>query len=64
VRIEHWRHCAYQAGISSGGARARQVAFKRAHEKLVEGKHVCAWEEYRWPASLAGEQGLQTTNAL
>jgi hypothetical protein len=63
VRIEHWRHCAYQAGISSGGARARQVAFKRAHEKLVEGKHVCAWEEYRWPASLAGEHGLQTTNA-
>jgi hypothetical protein len=49
VTVEQWRTYAYQAGISdSAEARARQVAFKRAHETLVGEKHVGAWGDYRW----------------
>ena len=52
VTVEQWRTYAYQAGISdSNEARARQVAFKRAHETLVGGKHVGAWGDYRWLAN-------------
>ena len=52
VTVDQWRGCAYQRGISdSTEPRARQAAFKRAHEALVAGKHVSAWGEHRWPAN-------------
>jgi hypothetical protein len=52
ITVEQWRTYAYQTGISdSTEARARQLAFKRAHEALVGGRHVNAWEEYRWLAN-------------
>lgn len=48
VSVHQWREYAYWEGISSGGARAKQQAFKRAAERLVSAKKVCRWEGWVW----------------
>ena len=49
IKVEAWRTYAYQSGISDSGEQdARRKAFQRAHETLVGGDHVKAWDEYRW----------------
>ncbi len=58
VTVEKWRTYAYQSGISdTDDADARRMAFRRAHETLIGGQHVSAWEEFRW---LAGQGGGRT----
>jgi hypothetical protein len=50
VTMDQWRDYAYRQGISgSPEKRARQVAFQRAHESLVDGKQVAVWEPNVWP---------------
>jgi hypothetical protein len=48
VSVHQWRGYAYWEGISSGGARARQRAFKRAFDKLVSTKKVSTWDGWVW----------------
>ena len=50
VTVDQWRTYAYQSGISdTDNDDARRMAFKRAHATLIGGKHVVAWDNYRWP---------------
>jgi AAA domain len=52
VTMEQWRSYAYHAGISdTADPDARRMAFRRAHERLIAGKHVVAWSDHRWPAT-------------
>jgi AAA domain len=52
VTVDQWRTYAYQLGISdTADPDARRMAFKRAHEALVAGKYIAAWNEYRWPTT-------------
>jgi hypothetical protein len=48
VTVADWRRYAYQAGISTGGERARQKAFERASEWLNGKKRVGVWNEFVW----------------
>jgi hypothetical protein len=49
VTVDQWRTYAYQSGISdTDNDDARRMAFKRAHATLIGGKHVIAWDNYRW----------------
>jgi AAA domain len=49
VTQTQWRDYAYRQGITgSDDARARQLAFQRAHETLVSAKQVAVWEPYAW----------------
>ena len=48
VSVDLWRRYAYQSGISSGEDRAKQQAFKRAHDTLVAKELVGAWGDDRW----------------
>jgi hypothetical protein len=44
-----WREYAYQLGISpSDKDRAKQQAFKRATEDLLEAKRIGTWGEFFW----------------
>lgn len=50
--VEHWRDYAYRRGIStSAEPRARQLAFRRATEHLVEGRDVGIWDDRVWICS-------------
>jgi len=40
VTVDEWRKAAIEGGISEGGKRACEIAFKKAREALVEGGHV------------------------
>jgi AAA domain len=51
VTIADWRKYAYQAGISTGGDRARQKAFERASEWLNGKKRIGIWNEFVWIAN-------------
>lgn len=52
VKVETWRRYARQSGISaSSEPAALKKAFDRAHTKLIDGKHVGTWGEFRWIAS-------------
>jgi hypothetical protein len=52
VTVDQWRAYAYQSGISdTDTVDAKRVAFKRAHDALVAGKHVSAWADHRWAAT-------------
>jgi hypothetical protein len=52
MKRDIWRVYAYESGISDAVDRdARRMAFKRAQETLVAGKHVAAWSDYRWPTT-------------
>jgi hypothetical protein len=49
VTFEQWRTYAYRRGIStSDEPRARQQAFKRATEYLIDEEHVGAWDNQAW----------------
>jgi hypothetical protein len=49
VEISKWREQAYRRGISDGQTdRAKQLAFKRAHDQLVAFNQVGVWEEFAW----------------
>jgi hypothetical protein len=48
VSVDLWRRYAYQSGVSSGEDRAKQQAFKRAHDTLVAKELVGAWGDDRW----------------
>jgi hypothetical protein len=50
VSVHQWRGWCYWEGISSGGARAKQQAFKRAFDRLLATNKVCAWEGWVWIA--------------
>jgi hypothetical protein len=43
-----WREYAYKSGISSGGNRAQQKAFKDATTKLVASRIVGTWDGWYW----------------
>ena len=43
-----WREYSYKSGISSGGDRAQQKAFKDATAKLVAGRIVGTWDGWYW----------------
>jgi len=46
---DRWREYAYQLGISlSDKDRAKQQAFKRATEDLLEAKRIGTWGEFFW----------------
>jgi hypothetical protein len=49
VTVEQWRTYAYRLGVSgSSEARARQLAFQRAHEALIAADQVAVWEPMAW----------------
>jgi hypothetical protein len=49
VSPETWREYCYSVGItSSSEPRARQLAFKRAFEKLVADGEVSVWDDHVW----------------
>jgi RecA-family ATPase len=48
VTIEQWRQYAYSRGISTGGDRAQQKAFKTATDQLIGDALVGAWNEHVW----------------
>jgi hypothetical protein len=48
VSVHKWRAYAYWWVISSGGARAKQQAFKRAFEKLISTRKVTISEGWVW----------------
>jgi hypothetical protein len=49
VTLDQWRDYAYRLGISgSSEARARQIAFQRAHEALIAAKQVGEWDPLAW----------------
>jgi hypothetical protein len=50
VSIDQWRTYAYKRGISTGGDRAQQKAFKTATAALIENQFVGCWNEQVWPA--------------
>ena len=61
VTIEQWRERAYRLGVSGfSQARARQLAFQRAHSILVTARQVAVWEPYVW----LGKQGGEHANTL
>jgi len=46
---DRWREYVYQLGISlSDKDRAKQQAFKRATEDLLEAKRIGTWGEFFW----------------
>jgi AAA domain len=50
VTVDQWRTYAHQAGISPANTEdAKRKAFDRAHKAFVDGGHVGAHNEYRWP---------------
>jgi AAA domain len=52
VTVDQWRDRAIRMGISaSEKPDAVRVAFNRASEALVAGKHVAIWQPYVWPCS-------------
>jgi hypothetical protein len=48
--IEKWRTYAYRLGISTGGERAQQKAFKSAFEYLNGRSEIAVWEPHVWIA--------------
>jgi hypothetical protein len=48
VTEAQWRHHAYGRGISTGGDRAKQVAFQRACQALLVRKLVGCWNDNYW----------------
>ncbi len=49
VTTDQWRDYAYRLGVSgSNEARAKQVAFQRAHEALIAANRVAVWEPFAW----------------
>jgi AAA domain len=50
VSIDQWRTYAYARGISDGEERAKQIAFKKAHEQAIEDQYVGEWQGQVWPA--------------
>ena len=49
VTLDQWRDYAYRLGISgSSEARARQIAFQRAHEALIAAKQVGECHPWTW----------------
>ena len=48
VTVDQWRQCAYRMGIGTGEARAKQLAFSRATDKLISGQHVGIWDDQVW----------------
>lgn len=48
VTIENWREYAYRKGISDGGDRAQQKAFKKAFDGLISTCRVGVWEGQVW----------------
>lgn len=51
VSEEDWRKYAYAMGLSTGGERAQQIAFKNAHDWLIGSGHVDSWMGSLWPAA-------------
>ncbi|PSO25197.1 AAA family ATPase [Bradyrhizobium sp. MOS002] len=51
VSEAQWRRYAYARGISGGGERANQKAFKTSYEVLLARKLVGCWEGQYWSAS-------------
>jgi hypothetical protein len=52
ITIDQWRNYAYRRGIStSDEPRARQQAFKRASEYLIEAGYVEVWGDQVWPTN-------------
>ncbi len=52
VTVDQWRDRAIRMGISaSDKPDAVRMAFNRASETLVAGKHVAIWQPYVWPSS-------------
>jgi AAA domain-containing protein len=49
VTGETWRKYAYRMGISTGGERAQQKAFKTGTEHLIAGQLVGVWDNQYWP---------------
>jgi hypothetical protein len=61
VSVDQWRTYAYRLGVSgSSEARARQLAFQRAHSILVTARKVTVWEPHAWLA--VGEQDGEHAN--
>jgi hypothetical protein len=50
ITIEQWRDYAYRMGISEGGERAQQKAFKEAFE-FLNGSHIGVWGNLVWDAT-------------
>jgi hypothetical protein len=50
VSTECWRDYAYRLGISNGGARAQQTAFKRAQDGLLAKQLIGVWNDQVWVA--------------
>ena len=50
--IEKWRTYAYRLGISTGGERAQQKAFKTAFECLNSLSEIAVWDPYVWLAKV------------
>jgi hypothetical protein len=48
VTEDQWRQYAYRRGISTGEERAKQQAFKRAHDHLIASQHVGEWDSQAW----------------
>jgi hypothetical protein len=48
VKMDSWRSHAFELGISTGEARARQKAFKTAVDALIRDQTVSVWENYAW----------------
>jgi AAA domain len=49
--LDQWRNYAYRMGISTGEQRAKEMAFKRASERLIGDNRVAVWEQEAWPVS-------------
>jgi AAA domain len=48
VTVGQWRDYAYRNGISDGEQRAKEKAFKRAFERLIDDEMVIAWNDAVW----------------
>jgi hypothetical protein len=48
VTEDQWLQYAYRRGISTGEERAKQQAFKRAHDYLIASQHVGEWDSQVW----------------
>lgn len=49
VTEDQWRECAYRIGISTSQEdRAKQQAFQRAMERLIDDGHVGVWDGHAW----------------
>lgn len=51
ITLDQWRDRAYRSGISAGGERAQQQAFKRGSEHLIATQRVGCWDDQVWITS-------------